>query len=290
MVVMTILRLSLVLCFLTPTLSWGEEPVFRAPPDDAEGLVAFWDFQEPDGQPFTSRGAERLALEEPFGKVERTDGGILGPRAIRIRVGQQLRVPRDKLGRLNIHGPKAQVTLMAWIKRDSPRYWQSIAGVWDETHEKRQYMLFLNARWATDQRTMERFASQDRIHGHVSSVGGPTPGKTFCYTYSSGATGIPMQRWTWIAMTYDGQFSRVYVDGRLDAHEHTNPFPYDKGLFDGGDEGADFTIGANHVAGRANNNPFGGWMSGVAVFDRALDDKALGWYAPQAPNSDDDHP
>lgn len=63
---------------------------------------------------------------------------------------------------------------------------------------------------------------------------------------------------TVIAITDDCQSSRVYVDGKLDASEHTNPFRYSKGMFEGGSDGADLTVGANHVAGIENNNRFGG--------------------------------
>jgi hypothetical protein len=70
-----------------------------------------------------------------------------------------------------------------------------------------------------------------------------------------------------IAITYDGQYSRVFVDGIFDADEHCNPFPYPNGLFDGGRDGAEFTVGANHGAGIANNNRFGGLLGGPAVFD-----------------------
>jgi hypothetical protein len=66
----------------------------------------------------------------------------------------------------------------------------------------------------------------------------------------------------------------VYVDGRLDALEHYNPFPYPDGLFDGGDTGADFTVGAVHRGGEWGNF-FGGRLGGLAVFNRALSDGEL---------------
>ena len=73
-----------------------------------------------------------------------------------------------------------------------------------------------------------------------------------------------------IALTYDGEFIRMYLDGKLDAAENFNPFPYKEGIFDGGAKGAEFTVGANHVAGIPNNNRFSGLMAGLAVFDRAV--------------------
>lgn len=286
-------RLSAI--FTTATLFWGcaftasaveqdgfvKASKFEPPQTNAEGLVAFWNFQQPAGEPFTAVGMGEYPLEEMHGVIGRAEDGVFGPRSARIKPGQWLRVPRAKLGPLDIHGKKAQVTLIAWIKRESKPPWQSIAGVWDETHGKRQYMLFLNARTRTDSRTLERVECRDLVHGHVSSVGGPTPGHNVCKTYSSGGTAIPLGKWTMIAMIYDGQFSKVYVDGKLDAVEHYNPFPYDEGLFDGDRGGADFTVGANHVAGVVNNNRFGGLIGGLAVFNRALSDDEMQAFGPK---------
>lgn len=55
-----------------------------------------------------------------------------------------------------------------------------------------------------------------------------------------------MQGWQCLAMSYDGKSSRVYVNGTLYTWEHCKPFPYPNGLFDGGADGADFTVGAVH--------------------------------------------
>jgi hypothetical protein len=71
-----------------------------------------------------------------------------------------------------------------------------------------------------------------------------------------------------LAISYDGRQIRAYLDGRLDARENANPFPYDEGIFDGGPDGAAFTVGANHVAGIENNNRFAGRIAGIAVFNR----------------------
>src|SRR5690606_9895019 len=99
---------------------------------------------------------------------------------------------------LNIHGAAAQVSVVAWIKWNSLRRCQAVAGMWDESRRKRQYCLFLNL--------SGRYDSLQNVHGHVSAVGGPTPGDKYCVTYSTGKSIIPQQQWTQIAMTYDGQF------------------------------------------------------------------------------------
>lgn len=238
-------------------------------------LVTFWDFQEEAGSPRRGKGRHEATLREREGEIERAEGGVFGPHSARIDSGKFLSVPREELGPLDIHGEKPEVTLAAWIRRDSTRLWQSVAGVWDETHKKRQYMLFLNARSRTDHRIMEREECRDLVHGHLSSVGGPTPGEQFCITYASGVTPVSFEGWYLLALTYDGEEIRVYLDGRLDEEPGFNPFPYDEGIFDGGDDGAPFTVGANHVAGVENNNPFVGWVGGVAVWDRALSDEEV---------------
>jgi len=114
----------------------------------------------------------------------------------------------------------------------------------------------------------------NRIHGHVSAIGGPTPGDEFCITYSSGATEVPMEGWQCLTMSDDGKTSRVYVNGKLDSFEHYNPFPYPDGLFDGGADGADFTVGAVHRGGEWGNF-FGGDIGGLAEFSRALSEEEM---------------
>jgi hypothetical protein len=235
------------------------------------GLVAFWDFQEEGGQPRVSASHR---LQERKGPVERVEGGVFGPFSARIKRGQWMMIERGDLGALNIHGKGARVTVASWVWREDKSSWQAVAGVWDETRKKRQYCLFLNAPRGTRADEMKRYPLANRIHGHVSAIGGPTPGEDFCITYSSGATEIPMQSWQFLVMRYDGAESRVYVNGKLDALEQYNPFPYPDGLFDGGEDGADFTVGAVHRGGEWGNF-FGGRLGGLAVFDRALTDREI---------------
>jgi len=239
-----------------------------------DGLVAFWDFHEPSGQPRGSRGPHALALQEKNGPIERVDAGVFGPHAARIKRGQWFIIERQHVGPLDLHGKDAQVSVAAWVRREAKDSWQAIAGVWDETRKKRQYCLFLNAPRGTKADEMKRYPLQNRIHGHVSAIGGPTPGDQFCITYSSGATEIPLGEWLCLAMTYDGRESRVYVNGRLDAREQFNPFPYPDGLFDGGADGADFTVGAVHRGGEWGNF-FGGQIGGLAIFKRALSEAEM---------------
>lgn len=248
-----------------------------------EGLVAFWDFQEAAGQPRISQ-PKGYALQEKKGPIGRLNEGVFGAGSVDIKAGQWLMIPRAQTGALNIHGKTAQVTVVAWAKRRGKESWQAIAGVWDETRKKRQYCLFLNAPRGTRADEMKRYPLANRIHGHVSSIGGPTPGEEFCITYSSGATEIPLQKWVCLAMQYDGKQSRVYVNGKLDSLENYNPFPYDEGLFDGGAEGADFTVGAVHRGGSWGNF-FNGYLGGLAIYDRALSEAELRTLAGLLPSS-----
>jgi hypothetical protein len=170
---------------------------------------------------------------------------------------------------LDIHGAQAQVTVIGWIKRERPNAWQTIAGVWDESRGKRQYCLFLNGSKRTDATTMTRVACKDVFQGHVSDVGGPTHGEEFCISYATSGTPIPFSAWQCLAMTFDGKEVRLYLNGTFDQAMGSNPFPHSKGLYDGGDEGADFTVGSVSVRGKPGNF-FGGLLGGLAVFDRAL--------------------
>lgn len=239
-------------------------------------LVSFWRFQEEPGTARVAEGSFQAVLLEGNDKpVARANEGLFGEFSLSVQQGQWLRIPRDKLGPLDIHGPEAQVTLIAWVKREADTYWQSVAGVWNESHSGRQYMLFLNARAATDSRTLDRVNCKNRIHGHISALGSKTPGHEVWKQYASGASEVPKGRWHMLAMSYDAKHIRLYLDGKLDAWEHFNPFPYDEGIFDGGEKGSEFTVGANHVREVANNNPFGGKIAGLAVFDRALGEDEL---------------
>ncbi len=232
------------------------------------GLLAFWDFHEAPGEARVSGAGEAYRLRECGGPILRVNEGPFGS-AARIATGQYFLLPREELGALDIHGPKAEVSVVAWVKRLGAANWQAVAGVWDESVDTRQYCLFLNAYSETSCRTMQRTPCANRVHAHISSVGGPTPGAPFCLTYATGASEVLPGRWACLAFTYDAKEIRVYVDGRLDAQFETNPFPYAEGIFDGGPAGAPLSVGANSVRGQMENF-FDGLFGGLAIFGRAL--------------------
>lgn len=238
-------------------------------------LVAFWNFSEEAGQSrISKKGMRQFALLEGNGEISRVAEGLQDGYSARIEDGKWFYIPRDSLYELNIYGENAQVTVIAWVKKYSNKDWQAVGGVWDETRSKRQYYLFLNASKKVHQDEMKRYPSKDLVHGHISSIGGVTPGEKACITYASSKDPVPVNQWAMIAMTYDSEFIKVYIDGRLSNDEKTNPFRYDTGIFNGGDNGADFTIGANSVRNTMTNQ-FIGLIDGLAVFNKALSEDEI---------------
>ncbi|WP_225309332.1 LamG domain-containing protein [Larkinella humicola] len=237
-----------------------------SPPDQSlvsvPNLLCLWDFSEK--QPLLSKGKYAYRLQEPTGPVLIVKGGILSGYSLDIREHEYLTIPRADCSGLNIHGKNSQVTVLAWVKRQPKSNHnaecEAIAGLWNETRKMRQYCLFLNIRL---------HQSADQVCGHISGVGGPTPGEKWCVDVSIGQTPVPFDAWTFVAMTYDSREIRSYRNGQFDARPDRNPYPYAEGIFDGGETGSDFTVGAVHRLG-AIGNDFVGQLGGLAVFDRAL--------------------
>lgn len=240
-------------------------------------LVCFWDFQQQTDGGYASTGSQTYILKPQNGPIDHAEDGIFG-KSLKIRQGQWLLLPRQDCPALNFRG-KDEVTIVAWIQRESDDNWQYIAGMWNERDAKRQYALFTCAGSQTNFETMDRIPAKHQTHGYASDVGGATPGKPFCFSYASGKTKLPKREWTMIAYTYDHQFLRVYVNGKLDEHPGFNPFPWNKPIFDGGEEGADFTVARQclpnwrhypHAEKPMLKQGFGGKLAGLAVYKRAL--------------------
>lgn len=253
--------------FIFPSESKRKSPV-------SSHLVALWDFSEVAGQARVAKmGMRKFALLEGNGPVAVVNEGV-DKAAANIEQGKWFFIPRDSLYELNIFGAKAEVTVIAWVKKMSGKNWQALAGVWDESREKRQYYLFLNAASKTDQDLMKRSPCKGLVHGHISAIGGKTPGEVACITYASSKMPVPENKWQMVALTYDARNIKVYIDGKLSYDEKTNPFRYDKGIFNGGTDGADFTVGANSVGGKMTNQ-FIGLMDELSIFNVALTEKEL---------------
>jgi hypothetical protein len=231
--------------------------------EDLPGLVAFWDFQEEAGQPRRARGPHGYELKEMAGPIQRVEGGVFGPYAAELAVGQWLGIPRSQCPALDIHGPGSQISLFAWLKRRRKPLieCEAVAGMWDETRRKRQYALFLDLRIR---------GSADQAGGHVSGIGGPTPGHRYCMDAAIGRTCVEYtDAWEFVGFTYDGNEARLYRNGCFDARPTHNPYSYPGGLFEGGSDGADFTVGAVHRGG-AMGNWFTGFLGGLIVCSSVL--------------------
>ncbi len=254
-------------------------------PTALSGLVAFWNFQDDS---LVSQGPAPIRLRAVGAPLEAVPEGVFGPRSLRFRNVDQLAANHlvataAEAPALNIGGPDARVTVVAWIKREPSTYTscEFIAGVWNE-HHRRQYGLFLN---------LSIWNSAQQVGAHISSHGGPTPGYPYCMDVAIGATAVSRETWHCVAFSYDGLHARAYLDGVLDTREPQgepgrNPFHYPGGLLKGS---ADFTVGAVARPAKVESdgqggfresggliaNPFVGLLGGLAVFDRALTDTDL---------------
>jgi hypothetical protein len=241
-------------------------------------LVAFWPFQEAAGEPKVDLVSNYTLWDyNATDPVQASALGVWGPRALQIRAGQRLWAPRDSVPLLaNITGKDAQVTMVAWLRREQTPAWDGgaiVAGVWNEYRKARQYALFLGLSVCN--------VPLDVV-GHVSAVGGPTPGAKYCITRACGGTPVPWGEYICTAMSYDGQYARAYFNGSLDRDGVNNPYFYDQGIYTPStdDNAADFTVGANFVNTTAGGPPllqnkFNGVLGGLAIYRTALSDEQV---------------
>ncbi|MEL7235249.1 MAG: LamG-like jellyroll fold domain-containing protein [Chloroflexota bacterium] len=224
--------------------------------ENAPGPLVLWDFLSET--PMVSHGAQPYTLQ-PVTDFTITQTGL------HLKRGQWLHIPRAGCPALNISGENAQVSVVAHVNRlpQPPTYdCETVAGVWDESRKMRQYCLFLD---------LPIWNSKDQVGGHISSHGGPTPGYKYCMDAAIGETALQFDTWHTVGFTYDGESARAYLDGVLDTRDGRNPFHYPHGLFDGGPDGADFTVGAVSRSGEPGNF-FHGTIRALAVYNRALTD------------------
>lgn len=228
-------------------------------------LLCYWDFGSKE--PFVAKGRHQYRLLKGNGDPRITAQADNGIKYLQIREREYLNIPRHLCPGLNLHGKDAAVTVIAWVKRETKSFDQceAIAGVWNESFKKRQYCLFLN---------IKLHASANQVCGHISGVGGPTPGEKYCIDVSIGKTPLPFGEWHYVGFSYDSRQIRSYLDGNPDLSEGRNPYLYDQGIFDGGTDGADFTVGAVDRHDEMGNYFVGG-IRGIAIFDRALTDAEI---------------
>ena len=232
-------------------------------PKDIPGLVSFWNFNQ-SGERFIASQGQPYCLQSRVGQLEvvQEQGASFGGTALQLREGQWLSIPRQDCPGLDIHGKDGQLTLIAWIKRGRTQNPQCefVAGQWNETNLGRQYGLFLN---------IGVWGVEDRVFGHLSNIGGPTPGYKYCMDGCMGATEVIHDQWAVVAMSYDGQAGYAWLNGRLDVCLGVNPYHMAGGLHDSGPRGSDFTVGAVHRSGEMGNF-FCGSLAALAFYNRAL--------------------
>jgi hypothetical protein len=234
--------------------------------------LAFWDL----GAGLESLAPGRHRLRARGRPLEQVAEGPFSGASLRFAGGSWLELPRADLGALDLHGENSALSVVAWFKWESPELYQAIGGIWNETERKRQYCLFLHL--------PVRYESTRSLHGHISHVGGPTPGFDYCITYASSGSEVPLNTWSMLAMTYDMRETRLYRDGVLDRNDRPNdftdtggvlnPYTYPGEIFDGGPEGADFTIGGVDRSGEMGNW-LHGCLAGFAVYRGALPEQSL---------------
>ena len=259
--------------------------------------LALWDLQEPTGHARVSRGsAGAYALidgntSRPIETVAVPGGGPFGAFAasflpLGANNSARLYAPRATVPRLTdgIGGPAAKVTLLAWVSLPAGGASEGlVAGVWDEFGVEggatgaRQYAIFMNLGKCA---AANGSVYNGGLAGHMSNVGGPTPGQRFCATAACDPrrlAGAPA--WHCLATTYDDETIRVYVNGTFAANAARNPFPMAGGIWSPAGEpgrvGAEFGVGANRVNETVGGpftwaNHFSGLLGGVAVWDTAL--------------------
>ncbi|UJR11470.1 hypothetical protein I4U23_015649 [Adineta vaga] len=221
-----------------------------------------WLFQEPTGSRRESDGQYRYALEEMNGPIAQVKDGILGPFSAELKEGQWFNLPRASCPGLNLHGPGTQFTIIAWIKRKqkSNKECETIAGVWNETNKARQYCLFLN---------LGIWNSANQVCCHLSSTGAPSPDYPYCMEAAIGQTAVPKNEWQQVAVTFDGNWAKVYLNGKFDQRPGLSPYFWPCVIHDGGEQGADFTVGSVFRSG-SMGNWFVGQLGGLAIYDHIL--------------------
>jgi hypothetical protein len=241
-----------------------------------KGLVALWDFKEKGGQPRKAYGKRKFSLKEHNGIIPRVQEGPLSGYSALFGNKAFLSLPNKKTAELNISGKNQGVTVLAWVKwKENTGF---VGGMWNEYQDggKRQYGLFVS---------LPYYNGKDQVCGHISRTGKPTPPFPYSIDYSASKQTLEPDKWQYIAMTYDGNWIKSYVNGEFEPREaelidHTkgfegypdgltqskNPYYFPDGL---GNNGSDFTVGAVLLKSGMGNF-FVGQIGGLAVFNRSL--------------------
>jgi len=280
-----------VLVFLGSTL--GAQEDYKSPNKilikqltSTDGFVALWQFNETSGKVRKAIGKGNFPLTEGNGPVERIAEGPVSGYSIQLDGENFLRLSNDKTSELNIYGQNQGVTVVAWVKWTGEQT-GFVGGMWNEYQDggKRQYGLFVS---------LPYYNGANQICGHISKTGRPTPPFPYSIDYSASQQTVPANQWCVVAFTYDGEYIKSFLNGKFETREpelidHTKGFDgYPEGIIqsknpyyfpDGmGNNGSDFTVGAVLLK-RGMGNFFKGQIGGLAVFNRALNEKEIIMFA-----------
>jgi len=301
--------LSLLLAVLAPLVGGAEPPGNRTVIEQTPGLVAFWTFGEPAGQPRISSAArQKHALKEVGGPIARVEGGPFSGYSAELNGKQYFKVPRAELGDLNISGQDAQVSLFAVVRIIDLAHSRTIAGVWSEgkgandDSGTRQYALLMH---------MPTYGGNRQLTPHISSEGGVTrradaSAFPWCADYAASRSEVPEEEWCTLGFTYDSKYIRAYINGVMEERpldpakdkrndryftqegprgndRGMNPYYHGRGIFryDAQLHGktkiapSDFTVGARYAVGNMLGEATRGRFGGLAVFNRALTDAEM---------------
>lgn len=291
-----------------PVRATGDPSVVASMP----GLVAFWTFGEPAGEPRRSLGTPNPhPLQEVGGPIPRVEGGPFSGYSAEFDGSQYLKIPYEHTKDLNISGPHAQVSMFAVVRIVDLSSSRTIAGMWSEGKGRgddsgtRQYGLLMN---------MPAYGGPRKLVPHISSEGGVTrraDGTAFpwCADYAVSAQEVPEEQWVTLGFTYDGKWICAYINGVLDRHElnsvaHNrtdryftregpgggsrglNPYYHGRGIFAYETNkhsqtkpmgGSDFIVGARYAGGSIfpEGAATKGRFGGLAVFNRALSEAEM---------------
>lgn len=247
-----------------------------------KNLVAFWDFKEPEGEVRKAIGQGEFVLKEQNGTLPRISEGPLSGYSTEFGNKAFLSLPNSEVGKLNIYGKKQGVTVVAWLKWTGEQT-GFVGGMWNEYQGggKRQYGLFVS---------LPYYNGKNQVCGHISQTGKPTPPFPYSIDYSASNQEVPSNEWVCVAFTYDGKFIKSYLNGVFAERaselinntkgfegypdglvQSKNPYFFPDGI---GNNGSDFTVGAVLLKSGMGNF-FKGQIGGLAVFDRALNEKEI---------------
>ncbi|MGC4233525.1 MAG: LamG domain-containing protein [Niabella sp.] len=245
----------------------------------SKGLVAFWNFRDTSGFPFA--GTARQVKLNAAGPAKFVNDGPLSGRAIELDGKTSYWYIRaENAGMLDLNSNA--VTVIAWVSWSGGTGF--VAGKWNEYTDggKRQYGLFVS---------LPYYNGDSQVCGHISKNGGPTKPFPYSIDYSASPQKVPLNTWVCAAFTYDGKYIKSYLNGIfqprgpeliqrtagfLEAYpdgltQAKNPYYYPDGM---GNNGSDFTVGAVQLK-KGMGNFFKGRIGGIALFNRALNDKEM---------------